>query len=203
VHELHLSGFSHQTLHSDQCYFQKIHPAHPIIHPPRYFAAMQLGPHARPPVALRYIMWSLAAAVSDKYENLRPHFYQRARKYAEMDEMKDHGEHIVSVAYCQTWLLISTHEFKFMCLPRAWLSVGKAIRLVLMMGLHRLDGTGLDVKLCIPPARDWTEKEERRRVFWMAFCADRYASTGTGWPMVIDERDVSQSRLCAFRGARF
>ena|SRR5450432_1791860 len=58
------------------------------------------------------------------------------------------------------------------------------------MGLHRLDGSGLDVKQCLPPPRDWTEKEERRRTFWMAFCEDRYASIGTGWPMAIDEKDI-------------
>lgn len=58
------------------------------------------------------------------------------------------------------------------------------------MGLHRLDGAGLDVKQCIPPPRDWTEREERRRTFWMAFAEDRYASIGTGWPMTIDERDI-------------
>ena len=58
------------------------------------------------------------------------------------------------------------------------------------MGLHRLDGAGLDVKECLPPPRDWTEKEERRRTFWMAFCEDRYASIGTGWPMTIDEADI-------------
>lgn len=58
------------------------------------------------------------------------------------------------------------------------------------MGLHRLDGAGLDVKQCLPPARDWTEREERRRTFWMAFAEDRYASIGTGWPMTIDESDI-------------
>ena len=58
------------------------------------------------------------------------------------------------------------------------------------MGLHRLDGTGLDVKECLPEPRDWTEREERRRTFWMAFCQDRYASIGTGWPMTFDERDI-------------
>lgn len=57
-------------------------------------------------------------------------------------------------------------------------------------GLHRLDGTGLDVKQCLAPPKDWTEREERRRTFWMAFCQDRYASIGTGWPMTIDERDI-------------
>lgn len=58
------------------------------------------------------------------------------------------------------------------------------------MGLHRLDGAGLDVKQCLPPPRDWTEREERRRTFWMAFCEDRYASIGTGWPMTFDEKDI-------------
>lgn len=58
------------------------------------------------------------------------------------------------------------------------------------MGLHRLDGGGLDVKECLPAPRDWTEREERRRTFWMAFCQDRYASIGTGWPMTFDERDI-------------
>ena len=75
--------------------------------------------------------------------------------------------------------------------PRAWLSVGKATRLALMLGLNRLDGTGLDVKQSMVPPKDWTEREERRRTFWMAFCVDRYSSVGTGWPMVIDENDVN------------
>jgi hypothetical protein len=34
-------------------------------------------------------------------------------------------------------------------------------------------------------------REERRRTFWIAFCQDRYASIGTGWPMTIDEKDVN------------
>ncbi|KAK5063225.1 hypothetical protein LTR16_010266, partial [Cryomyces antarcticus] len=66
---------------------------------------------------------------------------------------------------------------------------GRAVRLAQMMGLHRLDGVGLDVKQCLPPPRDWTEREERRRTFWMCFCEDRYASIGTGWPMSIEEKD--------------
>ncbi len=70
------------------------------------------------------------------------------------------------------------------------MSIGKAARLALMMGLHRQDGVGLDVKQTLPPPRDWTDREERRRTFWMAYCQDRYASIGTGWPMVMEEQDV-------------
>lgn len=140
-------------------------------------------------------MWALAAVISDKYTDLHPHFYQRARKYAEREEMKGLGEQIVSLAYCQTWLLMAMYEFRTIAFPRAWLSSGKATRLAQMMSLHRVDGAGLEVKPCLPPPRDWTEREERRRVFWLAFCVDRYASIGTGWPMIIDERDVSHSPL--------
>ncbi|KAF1840851.1 binuclear zinc transcription factor [Cucurbitaria berberidis CBS 394.84] len=171
-------------------YFTKIHPSIPLIHRPRFLAALNLAPHMRPPVCLRYIMWTLAATVTDKYEALREHFYQRARKYAQMDEMKGHGESTITLAHCQFWILTCTYEFKHMYFPRAWLSAGRAVRLGQMMQLHRLDGVGLDVKQCLPPPKDWTEREERRRTFWMSFCLDRYASIGTGWPMTIDEKDI-------------
>lgn len=173
-----------------QIYFDKIHPSIPMIHKFRYLAAMNLSPNQRPPVALRYAMWTLAASVTEKFMDLRDHFYQRARKYVESDYMRGHGEHMISIAHAQTHIILAQYEFKMMYFPRAWMSTGSAIRLCQMMSLHRQDGAGLDVKQCLPPPRDWTEREERRRTFWMAFCEDRYASIGTGWPMTIDEKDI-------------
>ncbi|KAL4959660.1 putative C6 transcription factor Prf [Aspergillus stella-maris] len=174
----------------NQIYFEKTHAFIPIIHRPRYMAAMDFAPSSRPPACLQYIVWAHAAAVSDKYSNLHALFYQRARKYIELDQMKGLGETILTLTHCQTWLLIGCYEYKMMFFPRAWLSTGSASRLAVMLGLHRLDGEGLEVKQCLPPPRDWTEEEERRRVFWMAFSVDRYASIGTGWPTCIDERDI-------------
>lgn len=98
---------------------------------------------------------------------------------------------MITVAHAQAWYIIGMYEFKMTMFPRAWMSTGRGVRLCLMMGLHRLDGAALDVKQCISPPRDWTEREERRRTFWMCFAEDRYASIGTGWPFQIDERDVS------------
>lgn len=174
----------------NQIYFEKIQPSLPMIHRPRYYAAMNLAPHMRPPVCLRYAMWCNAAALSDKYDSLQEHFYLRARKYIQQDEMKGHGESMITIAHCQTWALLATYEFKLMYFPRAWLSAGRCCRLAQMMGLHRMDGSGLDVKQCLPPPKDWTEREERRRTFWTCFCADRYSSIGTGWPMTIEENDI-------------
>ena len=178
----------------NEIYFRKVHPSMPMINRPRYYAAMNLSPQMRPPVCLRYIMWAHAANATDKYNTLHPHFYQRARKYAQLDEMKGYGETVINVAHAQCWNLIGMYEFKMMYFPRAWTSCGHASRLSLMLGLHRLDGIGLDVKECLPPPRDWAEREERRRTFWGSFCQDRFGSIGTGWPMVIDERDVGGFR---------
>ncbi|KAL8649840.1 MAG: hypothetical protein Q9210_004160 [Variospora velana] len=171
-------------------YFKYIHPSIPMIHPYRFRATMALCPHMRPPICQRYAMWCLAANLSGRYHSHQEIFYRRARKYAEMDEMKGLGEAFVSIAHAQCWILIATYEFQMMFFPRAWASVGRAVRLVLMMGLNRLDGAGLAVKQVLPDARDWTEREERRRTFWMAYCTDRYASMGTGWPLAMDERDI-------------
>ncbi|KAH8889536.1 hypothetical protein GQ53DRAFT_218441 [Thozetella sp. PMI_491] len=173
-----------------QIYFEKIHPSAPMIHKFRYLAAMNLAPSQRPPVCLRYAMWTLACSVTDKFQDLKDLFYQRARKYVESDYIKGYGEHLISVAHAQTHTLLAMYEFRWMYFPRAWMSAGAAVRLSQMIGLHRLDGAGLDVKQCLPPPRDWTEREERRRTFWLAFCEDRYASIGTGWPMTVDEKDI-------------
>lgn len=164
-----------------------------MIHKARYLASMDLAPHMRPAVCLRYAMWTHACVITPKYSAYTEHFYARARKYAEADEMRGHGESMISIAHCQAWTLLACHEFKLMYFPRAWMSIGRSARLALMMGLHRQDRVGLDVKQTLPPPRDWTDREERRRTFWMSYCQDRYASIGTGWPMVIDEQDVGFS----------
>lgn len=160
------------------------------MHRPRYHAAMHLAPHTRPPVCLRYAMWCNAAAATDKYDRLQEHFYHRARKYVQHDEMKGNGESMLTIAHVQTWVLLATYEFKKMYFPRAWMSSGRASRMAQMMGLNRLDTSGLQVKQCLSPARDWTEQEERRRTFWATFCVDRYSSIGTGWPMSYEEQDI-------------
>lgn len=172
-----------------------------MIHKYRYRAAMNLAPIMRPPVCLRYAMWAIAASVSDKYFNHQEIFYRRARKYAEADEMKGLGESYVTLGHTQCWILLASYEFKKMFFPRAWASCGRAARMAIMLGLHRLDGSGLDVKKTLSPPKDWTDREERRRTFWMAYCVDRYASIGTGWPMSLDERDVRRKdkHLCSIK----
>jgi hypothetical protein len=172
-----------------QIYFTKIHPTVPIIHQYRFLTSMNHSQTSRPPISLRYAMWALAASITPQYASLHPHFHVRARKYAEIDEQSGRQKYI-NIRHAQAWILVGHYEFKMMMFPNAWLTTGRATRLTQMLGLYRLDGLGVEVKQTLPREADVAELEERRITFWMAFCMDRYAGVGTGWPLVVDERDV-------------
>lgn len=134
-------------------------------------------------------MWTLAASISEEYKDAHSHFYVQARKYADADEAAGRYRYL-NVYHVQAWLLIALYEYKMMIFPQAFLTTSRATRLSQIMGLHRVDGPPVDAMQSMAWPIDWIDKEERRRTFWMAFCMDRYASVGTGWPMIIDERDV-------------
>ena len=64
------------------------------------------------------------------------------------------------------------------CASRAWAIIGSLSRTVEYLQLSIEDNgdkarrfhTPLSI---LPPSEDWTEKEERRRVFWTVFNLDR------------------------------
>lgn len=150
---------------------------------------MSLPPIARPSISLRYAMWALAASITPQYKTMHSYFHARARKYAEADEAAGR-QRFINLRHAQAWILIGLYEFKMMMFPNAWMTTGRATRVTQMLGLHRLDELGLDVKQTLPTSTNVCEKDERRRTFWMAFIMDRCAGVGTGWPLIVDERDV-------------
>jgi hypothetical protein len=52
-------------------------------------------------MCLQYAIWALAAYINEKYTSYADIFYQRARKYAEADEMKvsSHSE-VAALSEC-------------------------------------------------------------------------------------------------------
>ena len=132
--------------------------------------------------------------MSDCYKILAEQFYSRSRKYLQADELRADGQW-VNLQHCQAWVIICIFEFKSLHIQRGWQSAGRAVRMAQMLGLHRIHESesgdfGPSITQTLPPPIDWTEREERCRTFWLAFCCERYASVGTGWPISIDERDV-------------
>ncbi|KAF7944121.1 hypothetical protein EAE96_010530 [Botrytis aclada] len=181
-----------------QTYFDKFHPTLPMIHKDRFYAALNMSTNHRPPVALRYAMMTTAASLSDNYQSYAEIFYERARRYAELTEMKGQGEALMCIASVQTWSLISNYEATNAYFGRAWMSTGRCARLCHMLSLQRLDAEGpYGGKKLLPPSKDWVELEERRRTFWAAYYGDRWASCATGWPMMFDEEMIDTNLPCS------
>ncbi|PKK52021.1 hypothetical protein CI102_2190, partial [Trichoderma harzianum] len=180
----------------NRTFFSNQYYSIPVVHPGRYYDACYGEGSRRPPWCLQYAVWSLAANGHSVYDSHASSLYERARKYAEEDEMKDQGEHFISVAHVQTWLLLATFESNTMLFTRASVSLAKTMRLSQMMGLDRLDGASDGARVVLPPPVSWCELEERRRVFWGAFAIDSHASLATGWSCLIDPNSI-RTRLPA------
>lgn len=58
-----------------------------MLHRSRYTTSVLLPSPMRPPMCLQYIVMALAAASTETFRHLATPFYQRARAYAESDEM--------------------------------------------------------------------------------------------------------------------
>ncbi|KAK3320316.1 binuclear zinc transcription factor [Cercophora scortea] len=171
-------------------YFNKVHHAAPILHPSRFRVSLYLPPHLSPPMCLQYVVMALGAEADDSYRHLAMPFYQRARTYAESDEMRDHGEHCITVAHAQFWALVAHFEAEQLMFPRAAISLGRSIRIAQMLNLHKLDQSGHVLPQTLVPPKDWTELEERRRTWWVIYGCDRGVAVATGWPALINDRNV-------------
>ncbi|KAB5543150.1 hypothetical protein GE09DRAFT_968709 [Coniochaeta sp. 2T2.1] len=173
-------------------YFHNIHPGAPMLHQATYTAGLRLPPHMRPVMCLQYIVMASAAATSDKHRHLSEPFYRRARVYAEADELKGQGEISTTVGHAQAWCLISAYECHVYALfTRASTSLCRGVRIAQMLRLHQLDAQIPEaMQLGLPPPKNQVEAEERRRTWWVVFLADRFLTSITGWPSLIDESHI-------------
>lgn len=139
-------------------------------------------------------MFAVSAGITEEYSEHRERLYKSSRKLLQEAELQDKKLDSLSLAHAQSWVLISFYEILQGYFHRAWMSSSRAVRLVQMMKLHRIDAvlqTTDPSLVLIDAAKDLTEVEERRRIFWMTFLMDRYSCISMGWPTLIDERDVS------------
>jgi hypothetical protein len=78
---------------------------------------------------------------------------------------------------------------------RAWPLIGSLTRTIDYLKLTTEPsaspfGSLMNPLRLLPPSNDWTELEERRRVFWVIFLLDRFCSISTGWNTSLTADDV-------------
>ncbi|KAI5861146.1 hypothetical protein GGS23DRAFT_612110 [Durotheca rogersii] len=196
----------------DQLYFDRIHHLVPIIHRRRCLA-WRRRPDRRPAhVALQYAVWTLAAAGSANYHGLLGALYRRARAAleggaADLDPRDAELASSADVEQAQAWLLLAVHEFMCVGFRRACLTAGRALTLVRVncpqwLLLRRDGGGGGSSDAAAPaddddPPDDPVDAEQKRRVFWLAFCLDRLISLRTGAAPTFSEQLAARVRLPA------
>ncbi|KKF95384.1 hypothetical protein CFO_g2244 [Ceratocystis platani] len=138
----------------NEYYFSRLYYFVPLINPSRYRVAYNSAPHQRPPMCLQYAIWANASHDHPKYSHYHRFFYERARQYAERDELKGEGEYFLTLGHAQAWVLIATEEARSLQFSRAAMSSARCTRLVQMMGLHRMD---VEQEWAVPPCKssDW------------------------------------------------
>ncbi|KAF2112785.1 fungal-specific transcription factor domain-containing protein [Lophiotrema nucula] len=78
---------------------------------------------------------------------------------------------------------------------KAWPLIGSLTRTVDYLQLTLEPSVTHSAALMSPlrlvrPTSDWTELEERRRLFWVVFLLDRFCSVSTGWNFSLTSEDV-------------
>ncbi|KAI1207029.1 uncharacterized protein F4807DRAFT_211501 [Annulohypoxylon truncatum] len=93
----------------------------------------------------------------------------------------------------QSIILIAVYEISHAIYPAAYLRVGYASRLCIMMGFHDRKNANQLFK----DAVGWTGREEERRAWWAVFCLDRIMNQGTnGMPLSTPEPSPGELLPC-------
>lgn len=148
--------------------------------------------------SLNYAVAMAGAVNSKDNDRLICACYEHARLFLEEAERKAPGARFLTIHALQALLLITYHEFRRQDFARAWMSLGRALRLTKLMALHQLDpeqgntaAAAAAFYLPLPRARNLAESEERRRTFWVAFILDTYACVRTNHLVTFNHIDVS------------
>jgi hypothetical protein len=163
-----------------------------MLHHGRYFFWSQKCYKPETHICLQLAMWALAAASSAHLQHMRESLYMHARSRLEALDNDIESTSAASLQAAQAWLLLTHYEFRYMGYRRAWLTAGRAFRIIQLAKLHEIDrANGIDVNITLPEV--WAEAEEKRRTYWLAYCLDRLLNMFDEWPISLQEEAVSNT----------
>lgn len=171
----------------DQLYWEKVHQFAPIIHQRRYFSWSRRQDKSAAQIALQYSMWTLAASAAPDCDQLTMDRLHRCASQAlQVIENTDDPTGLKQssdLERVQAQLLLSMYEFKHINFRQGWNTAGYAFRSIQLGWLQDII-SGMNL---LPDSMDWTELEEKRRTFWLAFYLDRIISLRSDSPCIFAE----------------
>lgn len=189
-----------QDLHG--VYFNHIHSVMPIINSNRFYQALQETPDAVAVKSVSYAIALLATTVPETPASLKKPCYALTKHYVDECELDDGFNPSWCMNFLQALLLLTRFEINNRSCARAWLTLGRAIRLAKIMRLDQMDSVGLPrepnislPEIQLPATHDVVELEERRRCFWALYILEGLACIYTGSPGLLHDYKQLQVAL--------
>ncbi|KAF2753141.1 hypothetical protein EJ05DRAFT_445496 [Pseudovirgaria hyperparasitica] len=129
-------------------------------------------------------------------------------RYHELSKQKVllYGLENSSVKALQAMVILALDLVGFSNGPPGWNLLALITRAVVQLGLA-VETTSSMVSpqfpsiytlraMVLPEPKDWIEEESRRRLFWMIYLLDRYATAATAFEFALDEREIDRKLPC-------
>ncbi|KAJ5192263.1 hypothetical protein N7449_008405 [Penicillium cf. viridicatum] len=173
----------------DQLYLDRVHHSIPILHQRWYLSWSKSTTKSTSRTCLQYAMWALASLLSTQFRDMIEPLYQKTKQMLEHLSLEANEKINLTTELVQAWVLVVIFESMRAYHQQAWMSVGRAFRLVQAMRYHEIDSPH-DRKGSSSRIGDFTEIEEKRRVFWMAYFLDHVISIRDDRPITLNEHVV-------------
>jgi len=168
--------------HLIQLFFDSVYYQFPIIHPETFMTQYREGKVS--PNLLNAICAGVARFSDHPDVVTTPAFLAGEPFATNVRACVIDSIDIPTVSNVQALLFLGMYEYGAARGPRAWMFGGMAIRMAQELGLNREDSSPVFYL-----QGDWVMRETRRRTFWACFIMDVLASSSSGRPRMIDERD--------------
>ncbi|KAF1922533.1 uncharacterized protein M421DRAFT_77921 [Didymella exigua CBS 183.55] len=174
-------------------YFTHVHPWIPMIHQGRFFE--RLADETRRDQLL-IILHAMVLAASKFVPGATVQVFEHTRKWIICSAMDS-----LSVENLQALTILTFNDFGDGNAEKTWSVIGSMTRTVEYAQLAQEQEEGERRPFSQPFAPlhhtgDWTEVEERRRVFWNIFLLDRLCSVTTAWNTSLTSDDVYRRLPC-------
>jgi hypothetical protein len=140
-------------------------------------------------ICLQCAMWTLASLLSVQFRDTTEALHRKTKQMlenlsAEAEGLSDDDNHLA-----QAWILVVICESMRTFHRQAWMSVGRVFRFVQGKHFHQIDSPGTG-QVPLYEGDSFIDKEEKRRIFWMAYFLDQLFSMRNDWPITLNEHMV-------------
>lgn len=169
-----------------QIFFDRIHPTIPILCQSRTLDWIgDDGPMNEYRRCLRNAIFTCATAVSGRFDGIGDELYAKTRSAAEKLDLEGGDWPACRIEHAQSWIFLTLFEFAKTNYRRGWLSAGRVFRLVQYGRFFETDKP----RPSGSPAQgeEAVLTEEKRRVFWAAYCLDHLIAASEGTCVTLGE----------------